>query len=185
MLNLVPFGGSRRIMSHCNSQLFLIGKFLQLFLPKPVSGPIGTTSIWSNQQLLLVGIEPLANLLPPAPDTLDGKLCRFMINAHIDKTSLVHQIVNPVGHGFPISERDKVIDIHTGILSFCLPFPPIIFEVAKQFFLFTIHRDLRVPLLFELLDLLVDMLKLGIAVGVLLTFDRLLVGPKRKMTLLE
>lgn len=108
-----------------------------------------------------------------------------MINANIDKTGLLNEIVNPIRDGFAGSLGGKIIDIHTGIFAFCLPFPPIILEIPKQFSLFAINRDRRIPLVFELLGHLIDMLKLIVAVGMLLSFDGSLVGLERKMMFVQ
>ena len=72
------------------------------------------------------------------PDTLHGKLSGVVINADVDKADFMHQIVDARGHRFPIRQGEEVIDIHAGIFPFCLPFTPIVLEIAKQFFLFTI-----------------------------------------------
>jgi hypothetical protein len=98
------------------------------------------------------------------------------------KPTLVHQIIDPVGHSFPIRQGEEVIHIHAGIFPFCLPFSTIVLEVPKQFLLFTVNGNLRIPFLLELIALLIDMLKLSIAVWVLFSFDRLLVRSQGKMT---
>ena len=53
MLNLVPLAGGRRIMSYGDREVFFIGQFLQLFLPEPISGPIGAppSAVISNSFL--------------------------------------------------------------------------------------------------------------------------------------
>src|SRR5207249_10507381 len=94
MLDCIPFAGRRRVMGHRNGQVFLVGQLLQLFLPQTISRSVGTAAIWSHQQMLLVRIELGADEVPPSSNTLHGKLCRFMIDAHIDKAALVDQIVD-------------------------------------------------------------------------------------------
>jgi hypothetical protein len=96
------------------------------------------------------------------------------------KSALVHHIVDPVGHRFPIGKPDKVRHIHTGFFPFCLPFPSIVLEMAKQFFLLAIDRDDRIALRFELLALPIDVLKLSIAIGMSFPFDRFLGFPATK-----
>ena len=95
MVDLVPFAGGRRIMHHGDRQLFLMGQVLELFLPQPISHPIGVASISGDQQFLLVRIERFATLLPPPSDTLDGKLGGLMVDADIDKAALLDQVSRP------------------------------------------------------------------------------------------
>ena len=94
-------------MGHGDGQLFLIGQLLQLFLPQPVVGSDGPATLGGDQNLPPVGIELLPKEVPPSPDTLHGKLGRFMINAHIDKSAFVYQIVDPVGHRFAVGKGDR------------------------------------------------------------------------------
>src|SRR5579859_2161080 len=104
MFNFIPFTGRRRIMSHGNRQMFFIGKFLQLFLPEPISCPVGATPISSNQQLLFARIEPFATGLPPPSNTLYRELGGIMIDADIDKSTLVNEIIHPIRDGLAISQ---------------------------------------------------------------------------------
>lgn len=139
MFNLVPFAGGRRIMSHGDHQLFFIGQFLQLFLPEPISCPLGATSIGCDQQLLFSWIEHFATALPPPSDALHRKLGRIMVNPNIDKPALVDQILDAIGHRFAIGQGKKVVHIDAGVLSFSLPFTPIVLKSANQFLFLTIH----------------------------------------------
>jgi hypothetical protein len=126
--------GSRlnKLISHRDGDLFFIGKFLQFFLPQSIPYPIGTTAISCDQKLALFWIERFSPLLPPPSDALDSKLSGIMINAHIDKPTIVNQIVDSIGDRFPISQGKKVIDVHFSGFSFGLPFCSIILEIANQ-----------------------------------------------------
>jgi hypothetical protein len=113
-------------MSHRDREARLVGELLQLLLPQPISGPIGATSICGNEQLFFAWIKHFAEAEPPPSDTLDGKLSGIMIDAHVHKAPLMDEIIPTIRHGFPIGKRKKVLHIHAGILSGCLPFTPII-----------------------------------------------------------
>src|SRR6266487_4131544 len=65
-------------------------------------------------------------------------------------------------------------------VSFRLPLPPIVFEVADQFLLLAIHRDNRITRGFKLLALLLDVPKLGITVRVATPLNGFLVRPQRE-----
>src|SRR5260370_40203448 len=80
------------------------------------------------------------------------------------------------GHRFAVGQRKKVVDIHTGIFSFGLPFCSVVLEGAKQFFFLAIHRNDRITLLLKLLTLAVDVLKLSISIEMRGPFDGFFVG---------
>jgi hypothetical protein len=68
------------------------------------------------------------------------------------------------------------MDAHPLCLPGRLPFTPALLEITHQFFLFRIHRDDRLALLLMALNLLVNMFKLCIAIGMLSPFGGLAVG---------
>src|SRR6266699_3355784 len=166
MFNFIPFAGRRWIMSHGNRQVFFSGQFLELFLPEPISCPIRATSISSNQQLLFARIERFATGLPPSSNTLYRELGGIMIDADIDKSTLVNQIIHPIRDGLAIGQRKKIIDVHIGLLSFGLPFSPVVLKIAKQFLLLAIDRDDRGTFLLKLLARAIDVSKLSIPIHV-------------------
>src|SRR3954469_15319412 len=136
MFDLLPFAGGRRIMNHGDRKVLFIGEVLELFLPETISCLIGATPISREQQLLFAWIECFARLLPPSPDAFHCELSGIMIDPDVDKATLVDQIINAIGHGFAISERKKVVDIHASILSFRLPLCTIVFKIANQLLFF-------------------------------------------------
>src|SRR5437870_9947461 len=85
MFDLVPFAGSWRKMTHGDAESGFVGQPLHLTLPQAAARAVGATSIRSDQQVGLFWIHAPAMPVPPASDTLDGKLRRVMVNAHIDK----------------------------------------------------------------------------------------------------
>src|SRR5450755_2455457 len=172
MFDLVPFAGGRRIMNYGDRELLFIGEVLELFLPEAISRPIGATPISRDQQLLCAWIECFARLLPPPPDAFHRELSSIVIDTYVDKATLVDQIIHAIGHGFTVSQRKKIVDIHAGLLSFRLPFCAIVFEIAEQLFFLTIHRNDRITSLLKLLTCAVNLFKLGISIGMRGSFDR-------------
>src|SRR5271165_170504 len=82
VFDLIPFAGGRRQMTDSNGQASLRRQLLQLHLPQPVARAIGTACISHNQEFLTHGIELLSYVLPPASDTLHGKLRSFMVDTY-------------------------------------------------------------------------------------------------------
>src|SRR5436190_23781670 len=80
MFDLVPFAGSRRKMTDRDAQSGLVGQPLHLPLPQAAARAVGAASIRGDEQVGLARIQTLAILVPPAPDTLDSKLRRVMVN---------------------------------------------------------------------------------------------------------
>jgi hypothetical protein len=180
MLNCIPFAGSWWIMGDSNGNLFFIGQVLQLLLPQSVSHPIGPTSISGDEELLFVGIERFCRPLPPPSDTLDCKFSRVVVQANVDKSLVMDQIVDPIGDGFAISEGKKVIDIDFPLFALGSPFCPIVLEIPNQFLFLTVHRNDGVALLLKLLALLFDVVKLSISIGMRGALDVLFIGTQRE-----
>ena len=81
MFDLLPFAGSRRKMTDRDAEPGLVGQPLHLTLPQAAPRAVGSASISGDEQFCLAGIQALAMVVPPASDTLDGKLRRLMVNA--------------------------------------------------------------------------------------------------------
>ena len=60
-------------------------------------------------------------LVPPTSDTLDGKLRGVMVNANVDKALIMDQVIHSIGNGFPIGQREVVVDVDRRLFSFRLP----------------------------------------------------------------
>ena len=167
-------------MTDRDAQSGLVGQPLHLPLPQAAARAVGAASIRGDEQVGLARIQTLAILVPPAPDTLDSKLRRVMVNAHIHKALILDQIIHAIRDGFPSGQRQVVVDVDRPLFSFRLPLPPIVFEVADQFLLLAIHRDNRITRGFKLLALLLDVPKLGITVRVATPLNGFLVRPQRE-----
>src|SRR5258706_1844668 len=180
VFDLIPFAGGRRIMSHRDREVFFIGKFLEFFLPEPISYPIGATSISCDQEFVVIGIQCFTAPLPPPSDTFHRKLGSIMIDAHVDKSLVMHQIVDTIWYRFAISQRKKVIHIHAGVLSFGLPLPPIVLKGAHQLFFLAINRNNRMTFLLKLLARAVDVGKLCIPIRMRFPLNGLLIDVQRE-----
>src|SRR5437764_12187968 len=127
-------------MRHRDGELFFISECLQLLLPQAISDSVRTTPIRCNQEPSLPWIECFAPLLPPASDAFHRKLRRVMINAHIDEPVIVNQIVDPIGDGFAIGQREKVISNSWHAVWMCsncasrsgCDFPSMFFLLARR-----------------------------------------------------
>ena len=113
MLTLVPFTGGWWIMGDRDGQLSRIGEGLELLLPQAIADPVGPTPIGGNQQVGLAGIQGLPPLLPPATNTGHRKLSGVMVHSDIDEPWIVDEVVDAIGNGLAIGQREKIIPIVT------------------------------------------------------------------------
>jgi hypothetical protein len=93
-----------------------------------------------------------------------------VITSHVHEALVSVDVIDPVRDSLSNSRNGKVVDIRFYWLAFRVPFPAPILEVADQFFLLAIDGDHGVSGLLVLLDLRVDMAKLGVPVDVLSAF---------------
>jgi hypothetical protein len=176
MLDLVPFAGGPRQVANGNGQTGLIDQVLHLLLPEPTARAIGATPISHDEQFPTGGIQVAAHALPPASDALDGKRGGLMVDADVDKAAVLHQIVDAIGDGFPIGDGEIILDIHSRLLSFGLPFSPGVLEIPNQLFLLTIDGNDWLPFGFKRFASAIDVLKLGIPIGMRCSLNALLGG---------
>src|SRR5258708_16834731 len=141
---------------------------------------VGAPSISGDEQLGLLGVQAFAMLVSSATDTLHRELRRVMVNAHVHKALVLHQIIDAIGHSLPISKREVIIHIDRRLFPFGLPLLPIVLKGPDQFFLLAIHRDDRIACCFKLLTLLLDMSKLGITVLMAPALNGFLVRAQRE-----
>lgn len=87
-----------------------------------------------------------------------------MVDAHIHKAPLVNQIGDPIGDSLAIGQGQNIIHIDIGLLSFGLPFPSPILNIARQFLFLAIDRDDRMAVLLKRFAGAVDMVKLSIPI---------------------
>src|SRR5712671_7075519 len=129
MLNLVPFARSWRKVAHRNGQTQVIGQCLPSHLPQPRATAVAPTSVGRYQQLASLRIGGPSHLLPPAANSLRGKVSRVMIDADAHPAVVVRRIVDPVGDHLAQLLVLKVVYPHFLGLSFGLPFAAGILEI--------------------------------------------------------
>jgi hypothetical protein len=183
MLDLVPFAGGRRQVANGDGQAGLISQMVHLLLPQQIAYPIGATPISYDQQFPTSGIQFAAHALPPASDAFDRKRCGLMIDPDVDEAAVVHQIIDAIRNGFLVRNGRVIIDIHGRLLSFGLPFSPAVLESADQLFLLTINGNDWLAFGFKSFTGSIDVLKLGIAVGMRCSLKALLGGFEGKAPL--
>lgn len=119
----------------------------------------------------------IATGLPPATDRGNGESCRVVIGADTDPAGVRGDIVNPVrdrlARSLPVKE---VMGPDLGRQSFRMPLTASVLLLADQLLLLGVHTDHRIAGTHMLLGPVVDVLELGIPVGVLPAFEGLAVG---------
>lgn len=141
MLNLIPFAGSGRKVADADHQAQFISQMLQRNLPESASAAITAATISGDQQFTRVRVQGVPQLVPPSPNRFDRKLGGIVINSYAHPSKVGRQIVDAVRDRFPQLFIGKVVNAHGLWVSFRTPFPPVVFEVSDQLFLFGVHRN--------------------------------------------
>src|SRR6266487_2512168 len=138
-----------------------------LKFPFPQTDPraVAASAIRTDEQPFRFWISSLPLLVPPPTDAFDRKGRRIVVDTHIDPTHVALEIVHPVGRGSTQTGEGKVIDPYFLRLAFWVPLAPSIFKITYQFLRLRVHRDHWLALCEKDLALSIDLLELGIAVG--------------------
>ena len=99
-----------------------------------------------------------------------------MVNPHADPTFVVDHIVDAIRNRFAQLPVFEVMDANLFGVSPRSPFAPTVGKIPDQFLLFRVHRDNRLALSLKELNLLVNLLKLSVAIGMLFSFARFTIG---------
>ncbi len=99
-----------------------------------------------------------------------------MVDADRNPGAIIVQVVDPVGYGFALGLAGEVVGGHLNWFAFRVPFSTGLGEPSDQLLLFRIDADHGVAAGEELLGECVDVPELGVAVGVLASFQGL-AGP--------
>src|SRR5450631_955098 len=83
-------------MTHRNRQSSLICQLLQLQFPQPQSRAVATTPIRSNQNRRGLRIDSATFRSPPSTNRCDGEFTRVVVGAHIDKASVLPEVVDAI-----------------------------------------------------------------------------------------
>src|SRR5262249_39459586 len=185
MFNLVPLAGSWWQMANGDLQTSFIGQLLQLGLPQPGPVPVAAATVSGDQHTLGVGVGLLPHHVPPAPDARHRKRCSIMIRSHIHPTRVLRRVIHPIWSDLAQLGNLKIMDADSLRLSLRPQLPSLSFEIPYQLLLFRIDRNDRLIGGLKCLDLLVNMLKLGIAVWMRAPLERLPVGLQAIVQLME
>ena len=96
-----------------------------------------------------------------------------MIHSDADPAAIPAQVIDAVGGHLPQLLAREIVDADLFRFSFRPPLPPVVLELAHQFFLLRVHRYHRLPPRQMPPHPLIDVFKLGVAVGMLAAFQRL------------
>jgi len=185
MLDTVPFAGPRRVVGDCDGQSGFIGEGLKLTLPQPDTSAVAAAAISGDKQAGRAEIAALSQGIPPAPDALNGEGSGVVIDANIHPTRVVGNVVDAVRSNLAEFGYLEVMNAYRLRIAFGPKLTPAVLEIADQFLLFRINRDGGLPGSLELLDLLIDVLELGVTVGMERTFQGFLVGLKTEAKLAQ
>ena len=134
---------------------------------------VGSAAVGGDEDPVSVGVFFFADLFPPFFDGGYGEYRRVVVDADRDPGAVVGQVVDPVGYCFAVSLAGEVVGRYLDWLAFRVPFPAGLGEPSYQLFLFCVNADHGVAAGEELRGERVDVLKLGVAVGVLVPFEGL------------
>src|SRR5713226_10614065 len=101
VLDLVPFAGARRIVTHRDGQAGLIRELLQVIFPCPIPATITSPAIGAQQQSRRRGIAPATDPSPPPADALDRELGGVMADTDVDEAFVPLLVISPVRNRRP------------------------------------------------------------------------------------
>ena len=84
VLNLVPFAGARREVTHRDGEPGALGELLQFPLPEPQACAVASARVRGDQERLRLAIGGAPHLLPPPANRLHGEGRGVVIDPHAD-----------------------------------------------------------------------------------------------------
>src|SRR3954468_11675489 len=150
--------------------------------------PVSSASRWSSlfhSRLRALLLPPLsagddqavggaatrfADIVPPTADRVDGEGGRVVIDPDAHPSAIGADVVDPVRDCLAQFRDQEIVGPHRFGLAPRAPGSTRILEVADQFLLLGVDRDSRLTLGQRRLDRLVEVLELGVAVGMVRSF---------------
>ena len=163
-----------------DAETCLIGKLLKFYPPQPHARPIRTAAIGGDRQLAGIRITLAAHSLQPLPDRSHGERGGIVRNANAYPALVGGDIVNAIGHNLAKVFVLEIVDVHTLRSALGPVIAAAISEIANQLLLLGIDRYDRLTGSLRRKHLAVDMLELGIAIGMVRAFIGLAVRLPRK-----
>ena len=154
----------------------------ELDFPGPQPIAVGASGIGGDQETLGGGEAVTSHLVPPAADGFDGELGGVGRVADVDPALVVGHVVDAIGDGLGVLAEGaigEVVDVHPLGLAFGCPLGTAVGVVADQLLLLGVDRDHRLAVVDEGGGHVVEVVELGVAVGVLATLGHLGVGLER------
>jgi hypothetical protein len=86
-----------------------VGQHLQFTLPQAHTRTVAAAAIRSDQQPRRGGIAGCAELVPPAPDALDGEAGGVVVDAEIDPSGVGGDVLDAIRHCLAEFRDDEVV----------------------------------------------------------------------------
>lgn len=118
MLNLVPFAGARRIVTHFNRQSCFVGQMLKFVFPKLIAMAVACTAVRRDQKTLWFRVPLLTKLSPPAANRFDRKFTCIATDANRNPGLVGINIVDAVGNRLAELLVRKIVCVDLKRLSF-------------------------------------------------------------------
>ena len=171
------------IVADMDGETYLIGKLLKFYPPQPHARTLAaryrtarylsalrTAAIGGDRRLAGIRITLAAHSLQPLPDRSHGERGGIVRNANADPALVGGDIVNAIGRNLAKVFVLEIVDVHTlrpalgPVIAAAIP------ESANQLLLLGIDRYDRLTGSLRREHLAVDMLELGIAIGMVRAF---------------
>src|SRR5919108_2197184 len=176
MLDLVPFTGSRRVVTDCDCHAGFVAQRLEVQFPGTLPISVAASTISADQQPCGTTVVPPPIQAPPSSNALHGELRGFMRHAHVHHRPVQGDVISPIWNGFALTQVRKIVNRDLIGLARGQPPAPRIFKGSDELFLLGVYRYYRVARSPECFDLPADITKLRIPIGMLWPLPRLYVG---------
>ncbi len=156
-------------MAYGNIELRLIGKFLQLCFPKPVSASIASATVCRDKKPVCGRVFFMTHFIPPGTNGVYCKLCGIGTDTNVHIPLICTDIIHAVRSRFPESGQGKIMAQYFYRLFSRGIFCTCVLEIPYVFFLFTVNRNHRASIAQILSRCVIDMPKLRVPVRMLIT----------------
>ena len=180
MFDGIPFGGARRIVTHCHHQIKAIcDLILQMIFPGSGYRTVTAAAIGLDQQASRVWKTQQSFGGTPGGNIIDCKSRDICGTSEVDRAMIELEIVNPIRDG---RAQCILLEImHVDPFGGLTPNSSRVPKVANQLLFLRIRTDMRFSCLLMLPALFLNMLKLFITFRILLGTDLLSVDTQTVM----
>ena len=120
-----------------------VGEALQFAFPEFHPGAVAAAAVGRDRQTAGLGIARQAQLLPPAPDTLDREGRRIGIDADADPAMVGGDVVDSIGRHLAQFGDLEIMHPHRFGLTLRTQLPAGVLEVANKLFFLRVDRNRR------------------------------------------